>query len=73
MSLAQKQRIKAFVSMLCIFLLMLGVWAIDVGAGCMAGACGLSNGWVNANPTQHYHIGIVLVISAGMILGVNGL
>jgi len=66
-------RIRNFVCIISVFVLTVGIWAIDVSVGAMITGHQLTTGWMQINPMQNYHIGLLLVMCAGLILGVNGL
>lgn len=69
--------IEMFIIFLCIMVVMVGLWAIDIGASAMILNSGMDlnggaeiivgNGWHFREPFQQYHMGIYLTL-AGMLL-----
>jgi len=50
------------------FLIMMGVWAIDIGVTGTENDLSITNGWWTRDPCQQYHIGLLLVIIGTLLL-----
>ena len=70
--------ITIFVVLLCVYIIVLGLWSLDIGASAMILNAQLKsngidstiiagNGWQFNDACQQYHVGMYLVI-AGMLL-----
>lgn len=57
-------------NILLVFVLISGLWAIDVSVGAIDSGCGLTNGWYWKEPVKVYHLGLFLVMLSGLLLAV---
>jgi len=73
--------IEILIVFLCIMTIMIGLWAMDIGAGAMILNAGLKqnginaeviagNGWQFQEACQQYHTGIYIVLAGMMILSI---
>jgi len=55
--------------------IFLGAWAVDVSVTCLLLESNgidtyITNGWWIRNPTQHYHIGLLMILISSILLAI---